>query len=282
MHVFTTKKDLQVHLKQTFNSSKSIGFVPTMGALHVGHISLVNKSLVSDDVTIVSVFVNPTQFNNTSDLDNYPRTLESDVILLKKASKDIIVFAPSALDLYDGKPISRAYNFEGLEHQMEGKFRKGHFDGVGTVLTLLFNAVKPTRAYFGEKDFQQLQIVKKLIEIEQSPIEIIGCDIYREANGLAFSSRNERLTAQQRAEGKLLFDVLTEVKNAFGTKSVEYLYELVNQKFDNHPLFKLEYFEIAATDDLITAHEIKTSKKYRAFLAVFADEVRLIDNIALN
>lgn len=282
MHVFTTKKDLQVHIKNTLDISKNIGFVPTMGALHAGHITLVSRSLENNDITIVSVFVNPTQFNNASDLDNYPRTLEADISLLKKASKDIIVFAPSALDLYGGLPVSKNYNFEGLEHQMEGKYRSGHFDGVGTVLTLLFDAVQPSRAYFGEKDFQQLQIVKKLVETQHIPTKIIGCEIYREANGLAFSSRNERLTIQQRAEGKLLFDVLNEVKDTFGTKSVHELYMMVSQKFDNHPLFKLEYFEIASIDDLITAQEIKTNKKYRAFLAVFADEVRLIDNIALN
>ena len=282
MHVFTNKKDLQDHIKNTFISSQSIGFVPTMGALHVGHISLVNKSLKENKLTIVSIFVNPTQFNNASDLDNYPRTLENDITLLKKASHNIIVFAPSAMQLYGGLPKSKKYNFEGLEDQMEGKYRSGHFDGVGTVLTLLFDAVKPTNAYFGEKDFQQLQIVKKLVEKEQMPVQIIGCEIYREKNGLAFSSRNERLTEEQRSEGKLLFDVLTKVKRSFGTKSVEELYEMVAQKFDNHPLFELEYFEIAATDDLKTVHTIEKHREYRAFLAVFADQVRLIDNIALN
>lgn len=282
MHVFTTERDLQGYIKKTFDSNKSIGFVPTMGSLHVGHISLVNRSLNDNEITVVSIFVNPTQFNNLSDLDNYPRTLENDIFLLKKASKDIIVFVPSALGLYNGEPVSENYDFGGLEHQMEGKYRSGHFDGVGTVLSLLFSAVKPTRAYFGEKDFQQLQIVKKLVENQKILVKIISCDIFREPNGLAFSSRNERLTIEQRKEGKLLFNVLSEVKNTFGTKNVHELYEMVNQKFENHSLFKLEYFEIAATDDLKTANEIKANKKYRAFLAVYADEVRLIDNIALN
>ena len=282
MHVFNTKKDLQAYIEKNYGSNDTIGFVPTMGALHVGHISLVNRSLKENKVVVVSIFVNPTQFNNSSDLDNYPRSLDKDIFLLEKANKNIIVFAPSATDLYNGKPVSTKYNFEGLEDQMEGKFRPGHFDGVGTVLTLLFDAVKPSAAYFGEKDFQQLQVVEKLVEIQKLPIKVVGCDIYREANGLAFSSRNERLTPEQRSEGKLLFDVLSEVKELFGTKSVVELNEMVIQKFENHPLFELEYFEIAAISDLKTVVKIQEDQKYRAFLAVFADEVRLIDNIALN
>ena len=282
MHVFNTKKDLQNYITKNYSPNDSIGFVPTMGALHVGHISLVKRALNENKVVVVSIFVNPTQFNNSSDLENYPRSLEADVFLLEKANKNIIVFAPSATDLYNGKPVSRNYDFQGLENQMEGKFRPGHFDGVGTVLTLLFEAVKPTSAYFGEKDFQQLQVVEKLVEIQQLPIKVVGCDIYREANGLAFSSRNERLTPEQRSEGKLLFDVLSEVKELFGTKSVVELNEMVIQKFENHPLFELEYFEIAAISDLETVVKIQKNQKYRAFLAVFADEVRLIDNIALN
>jgi len=165
---------------------------------------------------------------------------------------------------------------------MEGKFRKGHFNGVGTVITLLFEAVKPTRAYFGEKDFQQLQIIKKLVEINDLPVEIIGCAIHRELDGLAFSSRNSRLTAEQHAEAKFIYEVLSDVKKMFGTKNVHELNEMVSNKFKNHSLFELEYFEIADIENLETVREVKKDKKYRAFLAVFAGEVRLIDNIALN
>ena len=282
MRVFKTKRDLQTYIGENSNSDDKIGFVPTMGALHIGHMSLVNKSLENNNLTVVSVFVNPTQFNNSSDLDNYPRSLDDDIILLKKESESIVVFAPNAEDLYSGIPVSNNYDFGGIENEMEGKFRKGHFDGVGTVLKLLFEAVKPTQAYFGEKDFQQLQIVKKLVEIEKIPINIVGCEIYRESNGLAFSSRNERLTTTQRKEGKLLFDVLSKVKQLFGIKSVIELNEMVIQQFENHPLFKLEYFEIATVSDLKTVTEIEKNQKHRAFLAVYADEVRLIDNIALN
>ena len=279
MHVFTKTEDLKKHLTK---EGKTIGFVPTMGALHVGHISLVNTSLTENEITVVSIFVNPTQFNNVTDLDKYPRTINDDVALLEGASRDIVVFAPSVEDIYGEKSVSMNFDFHGLENQMEGKFRKGHFNGVGTVITLLFEAVKPTRAYFGEKDFQQLQIIKKLVEINDLPVEIIGCAIHRELDGLAFSSRNSRLTAEQHAEAKFIYEVLSDVKKMFGTKNVHELNEMVSNKFKNHSLFELEYFEIADIENLETVREVKKDKKYRAFLAVFAGEVRLIDNIALN
>ncbi len=279
MHVFTKTEDLKKHLTK---EGKTIGFVPTMGALHVGHISLVNTSLTENEITVVSIFVNPTQFNNVTDLDKYPRTINDDVALLEGASRDIVVFAPSVEDIYGEKSVSMNFDFHGLENQMEGKFRKGHFNGVGTVITLLFEAVKPTRAYFGEKDFQQLQIIKKLAEINDLPVEIIGCAIHRELDGLAFSSRNSRLTAEQHAEAKFIYEVLSDVKKMFGTKNVHELNEMVSNKFKNHSLFELEYFEIADIENLETVREVKKDKKYRAFLAVFAGEVRLIDNIALN
>ncbi|WP_029489624.1 pantoate--beta-alanine ligase [Aquimarina agarivorans] len=282
MRVFTTVENLKTYIKDASKISSTIGFVPTMGALHDGHISLVNKCLNENDIVIVSVFVNPTQFNNAKDLDNYPRTLEVDIELLKKSSKNIIVFAPTAKNLYKGQPESINYDFGGLENEMEGKFRPGHFDGVGTVLKFLFEAVTPTKAYFGEKDFQQLQIVRKLVKLEKFPIEIVGCEIFREAHGLAYSSRNERLTKQQRQEAKIIYETLLNVKNQFGTKSVTELNEMVSQVFEDQELFELEYFEIANLKNLETATYIKSHEKYRAFIAVFADDVRLIDNIALN
>ena len=192
------------------------------------------------------------------------------------------MFTPTPENLYNGTPKSIDYDFKGLEHEMEGKYRPGHFDGVGTVLKHLFNAVKPTNAYFGEKDFQQIQVVKKMVEIENLPVNIIGCPIYREKSGLAFSSRNERLTKLQHKEAKLIFKTLSEVKNKFGIKSVIQLNRMVEAEFQNHELFELEYFEIAAIDTLKTTKLIDPNVKYRAFIAVFADQVRLIDNIALN
>jgi len=282
MLVFTTKESLESQLTPYYSSKKSIGFVPTMGALHEGHISLVKQSAEENTYTVVSIFVNPTQFNNTSDLKNYPRTLENDLNLLKKVSKDIIVFSPNPENLYNNDISSLSFDFGKLEHQMEGKFRPGHFNGVGTVLTHLFNVVKPTRAYFGEKDYQQLQIVKKLVAIQNFNIEIIGCKIYRETNGLAFSSRNQRLSETQKAKAEIIHTTLQKSKKMFGTKSALEITAYVKSVFEKHPLFELEYFEIADIENLETAKKINPSVKYRAFIAVFVNQVRLIDNIALN
>ena len=161
MLIFKTQEELKNHLQAHVIKHKTIGFVPTMGALHQGHLSLIEKSILENDYTVMSIFVNPTQFNNTSDLDNYPRTLDQDVNKLKQISNQIIVFAPTVDDIYQGNTKAQNFNFDGLENQMEGKHRPGHFNGVGTIVKRLFEIVKPTKAYFGEKDFQQLQIVKK-------------------------------------------------------------------------------------------------------------------------
>lgn len=282
MDVFTTKKDLIAHISNIKTNKKTIGFVPTMGALHQGHLTLVSASLQQTDYTVVSIFVNPTQFNNTIDLEKYPRNLIQDLDLLKTLSKEVIVFSPKASELYGDNLESTVYDFEGLEHQMEGKFRPGHFDGVGTVLKLFFNCINPTKAFFGEKDFQQLQIVKKLVELEQLEVEIVGCPIYREKNGLAYSSRNERLTDLQRKEAKVIFEVLQNAQQDFGIKSATIIKKEVVEVFKNHKLFDLEYFEIADTKTLKELTSFNPEIQYRAFIAVFADSVRLIDNIALN
>ncbi len=283
MYIFNTKETLQDHLRQCLQKKESIGFVPTMGALHIGHISLVAKSFEENTYTVVSVFVNPTQFNNKEDLDNYPRTLESDIALLKVHFGDkIIVFAPSPQNLYDGEVVSLNFNFGKIENQMEGKFRPGHFDGVGTVITHLFNAVQPTKAYFGEKDYQQLQVVRKLVELQEFLVEIVGCDIYRESSGLAYSSRNQRLSVNVKEKASIIYKTLKECKEMFGTKSATDITSYVKGIFEKSEMFDLEYFEIADTIDLETVKKILPKKKYRAFIAVFGEEVRLIDNIALN
>ena len=280
MFVFNTKKELQKHLNSINN--KTVGYVPTMGALHIGHLSLIEKSFKECDVTVVSIFVNPTQFNNQEDLEKYPRTVEKDVELIKTVSDKIIVFNPTAQEIYNDKIQSKEFSFDGIENQMEGKFRPGHFDGVGTILELLFDAVKPDIAFFGEKDFQQLQIIKKLIPQIENQVKIIGCPIYREENGLAFSSRNERLPKITREKAQIIYESLNEVKSLFGTKSVNYINEYVVNKFKNNDLFELEYFEIADVEKLETAIKINNNTKYRAFIAVYANDIRLIDNIALN
>lgn len=280
MQVFTKKEHLTSYLK-SLQASK-IGFVPTMGALHAGHLSLVAEALKDNDATVVSVFINPTQFNNPEDLIKYPKDIQADLEFLENYEPELIVFCPSPEEIYGKNITSTAYNFDGIEHEMEGAFRPGHFDGVGTVLSLFFNIVTPHNAYFGEKDFQQLQIIKKLTLIENLPINIIGCSIYRESNGLAFSSRNKRLSSKNQKKSSLIYQILKKVKVDFGTKSVIDITENSKLVFEKHPDFKLEYFIIAETETLKKVTNIDPSKKYRAFVAVYIEGVRLIDNIALN
>jgi len=281
MGIYTTKRLLDIAL-MPFRENKKIGFVPTMGALHSGHLQLVKRALVENDGVVVSIFVNPTQFNNAADLKKYPRTLENDVTMLSSLKGNVFIYAPDAEALYDGNVISKKYNFSGLEHEMEGKHRNGHFDGVGTVLNILFRNVEPNRAYFGEKDFQQLQIVRKLVEVEKLPVDIIGCEIVREENGLAKSSRNKRLNEIQKKEAAVIYRSLTQVKEQFKEKSIAELNAMVVQIFSENEYLQLEYFEIANAETLQTAQTLENGNKYRAFIAAFAGNVRLIDNVALN
>lgn len=282
MLVFTDTFNLQKHISSFQKRNKSIGFVPTMGALHDGHLSLLKQSLENNDITIISIFVNPTQFNNFEDLEKYPRTLEADIKKIKSLNKNIIIFSPTISEIYPGKTVSSSFDFDGLENQMEGKHRPGHFDGVGTVVKKLFEITQPNRAYFGQKDFQQLQIVKKLVDKLNLNIEIIGCAIHREKNGLAMSSRNQRLSEKAKIEASIIYNTLKEAKEKFKTKSANQTVKFVEKQFKNHPNFKLEYFEIADEATLITCKRKSKTKKYRAFIAVFIEGIRLIDNLSLQ
>ena len=282
MHIFNTQLELVSYLKLASDSKTSIGFVPTMGALHLGHLSLLQEAFDNNSIAVISIFVNPTQFNNPSDLENYPRTLLDDIEKIKTISDTIIVFAPSVNDIYEGKTISQHFDFDGLENQMEGKFRAGHFDGVATIVKRLFEIVKPTNAYFGEKDFQQLQIIKKLVEKLKLPVKIINCPIYRESNGLAMSSRNERLTPAERENAKIIYETLNQAKINFKTQSANEVTHWVKNTFKMHPQFELEYFQIADEATLLPCINKNKNKKYRAFIAVFVNKIRLIDTISLN
>jgi pantoate--beta-alanine ligase len=282
MSVFVKQKELKAHLKPYLLEKKSIGFIPTMGALHQGHLSLMEESLKNNDITVVSIFVNPTQFNNPEDLKKYPRTLESDVQKINTLNANIIVYAPAVEDIYEGNTVSKSFDYDGLEFQMEGKHRPGHFDGVGTIVKKLFEIIEPTRAYFGEKDFQQLAIVKKMVEKHHIPVTIIGCKIHREANGLAMSSRNERLSAEERSKASFIFKTLTESKKLFVTKTAAEVTHWVTQAFQKQSLFNLEYFEIADEATLLPCKRKNKSKNYRAFIAVFVNNIRLIDTISLK
>ena len=280
MLIFNKQADLTAHLNS--QKSSSIGFVPTMGALHQGHLTLMNKAMSENDITVVSIFVNPTQFNNAEDLAKYPRTLERDVEKIAHLSEKIVVYAPEVSDVYGDNTTSEHFDFEGIEDQMEGKFRKGHFDGVGTVLKRFFEIIKPTNAYFGEKDFQQLAIVKKLVSKYNIPVAIVGCPIHREESGLAMSSRNERLSEENKQEAVLISRILFKVKEDFSTKPLEKIIAEVSEIFSKNPHFSLEYFEIANAETLVTATEIVEGQKYQAFIAVFINNIRLIDTISLN
>ena len=282
MHIFNTQIDLVSHLNSISNLDTSIGFVPTMGALHQGHLSLLEEALLKNSIIITSIFVNPTQFNNPEDLAKYPRTLEKDIEKIKSISDKIIVYAPSVDDIYEGQTVSKHFDFDGLENQMEGKFRPGHFDGVGTIVKRLFEIVKPNFAYFGEKDFQQLQIIKKMVAKLEIPVTIIGCPIHREPNGLAMSSRNVRLSEAEKNEATIIFKTLTKAKKLFKTKSAKSVTDFVLKTFNKNPNFELEYFQIADEDTLLPCIKKSKTKKYRAFIAVFVNNVRLIDTISLN
>jgi pantoate--beta-alanine ligase len=283
VNVYTTKHDISDAIKVLKGQKKKLGFVATMGALHQGHMALVKTALSQNDVAIVSVFVNPTQFNNQEDLDKYPRTLERDVNLLKTVSTDkIIVFAPTVETIYNGNTISEQFDFDGLEFEMEGKFREGHFNGVGTIVKRLLEIIQPDKAYFGEKDFQQLQIIKKLAKKYNIPSEIIGCKIQRETSGLAMSSRNERLKEVYKREASFIYKTLKTAKIKFGTKSANEVTEWVTKQFTKNKLLELEYFIIADEQTLKSVKRKSNKKSYRAFIAVYADDIRLIDNIALN
>ena len=282
MHIFDGKTALMDYLTSMKTTNSSIGFVPTMGALHEGHQSLMKQSVTQNDITVVSIFVNPTQFNNADDLEKYPRTLDQDVIKISQIDPNIIVFAPTVDDIYQGKTLSQSFDFDGLENKMEGKFRPGHFDGVGTIVKLLFEIIQPKRAYFGEKDFQQVQIVKKMVEKNHLPVTIVVCPILRETNNLAMSSRNERLTLQQRKDAGIIYKILKEAKNKFAGISAKKTSQWVQNEFNNNKEFSLEYFEIADEETLSTCIRKNKNKKYRAFIAVFINNVRLIDTISLN
>lgn len=280
MVLFNEILPLQSYLSE-FKGSSKIGFVPTMGALHRGHLSLVERAKKENDLVVASIFVNPTQFDRAEDLLKYPKTLESDKQLLNSVGCDVI-FVPTVQEMYPEKIASQKFNFAGLDAVMEGKFRLGHFDGVGTVVKRLFDIVKPDNAYFGEKDYQQLMIVKKMVETEKIPVNIIGCRISREPDGLAMSSRNKRLTEVQRLEAPLIYKSLQKAKAMFPDNDLEKIKEMVSDKFFGNEILKLEYFEIADATTLMPADKKTEDKKYRGFIAVFADTIRLIDNIALN
>ncbi len=282
MEIFKTKKTLLDYIERQKEMGKKVGFAPTMGALHDGHISLYEAARKENDLVISSIFVNPTQFNNASDLEKYPRTIEKDIEILEKSAFVDAVYIPEVTDIYPEGLKSKEYNFDGLENEMEGKFRPGHFNGVGTVVEELFRQVKPDNAYFGDKDYQQLAIIKKLVEKLNLPIKIHGVPIYREKNGLAMSSRNKRLDHEQCEAAKVIYETLVKVNDWFRIITVSEIYQRVKDIFEDQRGMVLEYFEIADETTLKETDFFYKDRNYRAFIVVFVGDVRLIDNMHLD
>ena len=282
MQVITTKQELTRQIEACLRQSKTIGFVPTMGALHAGHASLVQHAVAENDVCVVSVFVNPTQFNNPEDLLKYPRTLEQDVALLTQLGVHF-VFAPSPEEMYSSEEMNVPFSFDfnGLDQVMEGKMRPGHFNGVVQVVSRLFDLVQPTRAYFGEKDFQQLAIIRHMVTTStlaaQYPnLQIIGCPIVREESGLALSSRNQRLSKEEKKTAvnisQTLFSSLEWAKNA----SVAQVQQRVIDTINAIDGLEVEYYEIV---DKTTLQPTNTFDNAVGCVTVYCGPVRLIDNI---
>ena len=278
MKIIESIQEFEAEIESLKNAGKTIGFVPTMGALHDGHKALVIKSVAENDCCIVSVFVNPTQFNNLTDLEKYPRDLNRDAELLENVGCEII-FAPKAEDIYKKDELSNRFDFDfgGLDTVMEGRFRPGHFNGVVQIVSKLFQLVQPDKAYFGEKDFQQLSIIHRMVELMNFKVEIIDCPIVRESSGLAMSSRNERLTVEQRLKASEISKVLFESCNFAPQLSPEEITKKVISEINKNAELEVEYFDIVDIESLQTIHD--WSKPSVGCIAVFCGEVRLIDNI---
>ncbi|REJ84982.1 MAG: pantoate--beta-alanine ligase [Bacteroidetes bacterium] len=280
--VFENLNSLQKVLDDFRSEGLSIGFVPTMGALHDGHLSLVRQAAAENDRVIISIFVNPTQFNNPDDLKNYPRTLEKDLKLLEQSSCDL-VFAPGVEVIYpDGLKSERPLVDLGyLEECMEGKFRPGHFNGVVQVVYRLFDIVKPDSAYFGEKDFQQLAVIREMTKQLKLPVRIEACPTLRESDGLAMSSRNLLLTDEYRREAPIISRALFYIRDNWMQSSVDEIRLKAIQDIEKNNLLKVEYLEIVDSMTLKPIHDWHETEHIRCCAAVFAGKVRLIDNVGI-
>ena len=277
MKIIHTIKELQAEISAQKNAGKRVGLVPTMGALHAGHASLVERSVAKNDVTVVSIFVNPTQFNDKNDLVKYPRTLEADCQLLQSVGASI-AFAPSVEEVYP-EPDTRSFSYAPLDTVMEGAFRPGHFNGVCQIVSKLFDMVQPHRAYFGEKDFQQLAIIREMVRQMQYPLEIIGCPIVREADGLAMSSRNTRLSADERTTALNISRTLFESQEFAKSHTLAETKAFVEEGIAATDGLRLEYYEVVDDRTLQTVREWDEAEGIVGCITVFCGEVRLIDNI---
>jgi pantoate--beta-alanine ligase len=271
----------QLYLKENLGIHKgaTIGLVPTMGALHAGHLALVDQAIKENDYVIVSIFVNPTQFDNQNDLNTYPKTLSADLQKLSTFGEKVYVYAPEIKDVYPEETTAEHFNFGTLETTMEGTARQGHFQGMATIVFKLLAGFMPTRAYFGEKDYQQLAIIQALVAQKKLPVQIVNCPIVREEDGLAMSSRNTRLSKEQRAIAPLIYQTLLQARALKEKKELHQIKQWVEAFFNAHPAFKLDYFCIANAQSLQQTTTSREGEKIRAFIAVKLGDIRLIDNI---
>lgn len=282
MLLFKHIADLQKHLNTLRAKGMTIGFAPTMGALHKGHVSLVDRSKTECDVTVVSIFVNPTQFNNAADLEKYPRTADDDIELLSAANVDVL-FMPSVAEIYpNGMKQVQKFNFGKLDKVLEGQFRPGHFDGMSQVVNRLLDIIQPNKLYMGQKDFQQFTIVRRMLEILKSDTKIEMCRIVRENDGLAMSSRNIRLTPSDRLIAPKIYEALQEARNRVGSSGPREIQQLTLNRLKSEPRFNVEYVEVVDGNTLLPIIDFRDSNYIVALTAVWLNDVRLIDNIVLK
>jgi len=261
---------------------KILGLVPTMGSLHNGHIKLIEKCSIECDEIIVSIFVNPTQFNNKTDLTNYPRSIEKDIECVKKINPNAIIYTPKESDLYTSPAKAEIFDLDGIDKLIEGRYRKGHFQGVATIVKRLFEKFVPDYAFFGEKDYQQIVIIKKLVKKNNLKVKIKSVLTVREKNGLAMSSRNVLLDKKTRCEAKIIYESLCKAKRMIKTNDFDKIKDFVSELFLGNKKFNLEYFCIAENRSLKEVGSFNPKIKLRGFICAQVQGVRLIDNIALN
>ena len=280
MLIFSDISSIKSHLNKLKKKGNIIGFVPTMGALHNGHLSLIKKSISENNFTVVSIFVNPTQFDSSEDLKTYPSNINNDIALLKSISNKIILFNPDPEEIYSDGIKSQQFNFNGLDEHMEGRYRQNHFQGVATVVSKLLSIVEPYNVYFGEKDFQQLRIIENLVFEKKINTKVVRCETLRDSDGLALSSRNSKLSFSSKKMATNLFKALNFAKEKFNTLDVVEIEKKVIEQMTAHSEIKLDYF-IIADEEKLEPSILKNNQKYRAFIAAYISGVRLIDNIKL-
>ncbi|MDG2485664.1 MAG: pantoate--beta-alanine ligase [Flavobacteriaceae bacterium] len=282
MQFYTLKSQVEININKAISLKKTIGLVPTMGSLHNGHLSLLKKAIQSCDIVWVTIFINPTQFDNKKDLNNYPKNIKKDIEMINEISENINVFIPETSEMYENKLKIENFNFQNLDKELEGKYRNNHFNGVGTIVSKLFNLFKPAKAFFGEKDFQQTRIIHRLIKIKNFKTELVICPTVREINGLALSSRNALLSTENKEKAAIIYKTLIYCKQNLSKSSFQKIYNNSKKEINSLKNFELEYLEIVNNETLKKVKKMDANKSIRIFICVLVSGVRLIDNILVK